>query len=51
MKAITLLLTETARLSWQWSAQRQESGESWLTSHVVSSQFVGTNHKCSKHWY
>jgi len=51
MKAIKLIYWQRQQHSADWSAQRQESGESWLTSHVVSSQFVGTNHKCSKYWH
>jgi len=32
-------------MSCDWSTQQQESRESWLTSHTVSSLCVGTTNK------
>jgi len=39
------LLNGIAWLSWEWSVQWQERGGSWLSSHVVPSEYLRMIHK------
>jgi len=45
------LMKDWAWLSWEWSAQLQESGKSRYSSHVVSSRFVGISQERSQQRY
>jgi hypothetical protein len=42
------LTNDRTCLSWEWSVQQQETGWSWLSSHVVSARFHKTRLKRSK---